>query len=448
MTLRSHLFRACLCRALIASVVGLGLLAGGARAGQWMQISCVNPDGTPASSQGWSSFTTGSPSSGSNNNVNCSPGHQMYAVLSNAAPAPVGAAEVLQYAGPQGSTLVGGQIRVNIAADGYGTNATGQVELLQPNYVASDSNIFFRCAHAAAPCHGTTNVFLGALNLPAGRAGNLYLQAGCTGRAGAVCNAGGSYGAWATVGVPYAHLLLSSLAVPQATTFSGSALQSGVRGTGHLVFTATDAGPGVYHVTAFIDGKVAQVIQPNTNDGECVPVGTDAVTGALMFDWAQPCPPTTVVDLPVPTSGLPDGSHELAVAVTDAAQNTSVVLDQQITSSNPQSTPVPRSRHSVRAELVISWRWVGPLTQLRSIAVHNLPRNGSVSVSCRGRGCPRLRVHRAKRFQLGRLLRDLGGRHFRAGDRVRITLSAPRRRSERVELKIRDGRQPSARLLR
>lgn len=448
MTIRSHPFCAWLCGALIVSVVGLALLAGEARAGQWMQISCVNPSGTPASSQGWSSFTTGSPSAGSDNNVNCSPGHQMYAILSNAAPAPAGAAEVLQYAPPQGSTVVGGQVGVNMAADGYGTNAIGQAVLLEPDYVGSNSNVFFRCAYAAAPCQGGTNVFMGAIDLPGGRGGNLYLQAGCAGSAGAVCNAGGSYRAWATVGVPDAHLLLSSMAAPQATTFSGSALQSRVHGTGHLVFTATDSGPGVYHVTAFIDGQVAEVIQPNTNDGECVPVGTDAGTGALMFDWAQPCPPTTVVDLPVPTSGLPDGSHELAVAVTDAAQNTSVVLDQRITSSNPQTTPVPRSHHSVRAELVISWRWFGTTTQLRSIAVHNLPRNGSVSISCRGRGCPRLRVLRAKRSQLGRLLRDLGGRHFRAGDRVRITLSAPLRRPERVELQIRDGRQPQARLLR
>ena len=80
-----------------------------------------------------------------------------------------------------------------------------------------------------------------------------------------------------------------------------------------------------------------------------------------------------VVDVPVPTAGLPDGSHELAVTVTDAARNSSTVLDQNITTSNPQTTPNPSGRRAIHARFTISWRWNGATTTLRSIRVQHLP---------------------------------------------------------------------------
>lgn len=43
----------------VAMVVGLVIAAPQARAGEWMQVSCVNPNGSAAPSDGWSSFTTG-----------------------------------------------------------------------------------------------------------------------------------------------------------------------------------------------------------------------------------------------------------------------------------------------------------------------------------------------------------------------------------------------------
>jgi len=61
---------------------------------------------------------------------------------------------------------------------------------------------------------------------------------------------------------------------------------------------------------------------------------TDNTSGALMFDWQQPCLQTETVDIPVDTTALTDGQHELKVIVTDAAQNSSTVLDQTITTLN------------------------------------------------------------------------------------------------------------------
>ena len=197
-------------------------------------------------------------------------------------------------------------------------------------------------------------------------------------------------------------------------------------------------------MTAAIDGAPVYAATPDVNAGHCVPVGTDAASGALMFDWQQPCLASETVDVPVPTARQPDGHHELTVAVTDAAQNNATVFDQRITTSNPQITP--RGRGSVHAQFVISWRWAGARTTMRSIAVRGLPRGASVAVSCRGSRCPRLRLHAGRGRAVGRLLRALGGRRYAAGDRIRITVSRGQRH-ERIELRIRNGRKPAAHLL-
>jgi hypothetical protein len=45
------------------------------------------------------------------------------------------------------------------------------------------------------------------------------------------------------------------------------------------------------------------------------------------------------------------------------------------------------------------------------------------------------------------LLRSLDGRVFRAGDVLTITVSAPNRRRERIRVRIRNGKEPVARLV-
>jgi hypothetical protein len=177
-----------------------------------------------------------------------------------------------------------------------------------------------------------------------------------------------------------------------------------------------------------------------------VPVGTDA-SGALMFDFAQPCPATEVVDVPIPTAGLPDGSHALAVTVTDAARNSSTVLDQNITTSNPQTTPAASGRRAIHARFTISWHWNGATTTLRSIRVQHLPRNARVAVRCSGTHCPRLRAAAAGARNVAGLLRRLGGRRLQAGQTLLITVTAPRHQPERIALVIRNGMKPTAKLL-
>lgn len=107
--------------------------------------------------------------------------------------------------------------------------------------------------------------------------------------------------------------------------------------------------------------------------------------------------------------------------------------------------PAPRGPHRVKVRLVMSWTWNGPKTRLFAVSAKRLPRRAAIVVSCRGRGCP-ARAHVAS-AHVKHLLRSLAGQTYRAGDRVFITIRARREVPERVEVVIRYGREPRAKLL-
>ena len=165
----------------VGALPGGALAASAAYAGQWMQVSCANPDESPAPSQGWTSFTTGSTGYASNNGTSCTPTSPMYALLSTDADAAVGTSEDLQYTPPSGSTLAGGNVDVNLYADGYGQDASGTAVLYTPAYAYDGSDVFFQCAWGLNPCENGTNDFAGVVALPVDRGGNFYIGAGCGG---------------------------------------------------------------------------------------------------------------------------------------------------------------------------------------------------------------------------------------------------------------------------
>jgi hypothetical protein len=330
------------CLALLLSLTTPGPMdASPAYAGNWMVVSCENPTLTAAPSEGWSSFTTGGPSFGSNNSTNCGPGNPMSAILSSQGDVLVGSGENLQYTPPSGSTLVGGQVDAAMYGDGYGQDASGIAIAYSPEFAYNGSNVILQCAVGQPPCANGTNDFAGVLGLPSNRGGNFYIGAGCGGAPGQACAEGGSNGAWSLVQVWWANFLLSNTATPAAGTIGGTLLSPNARGTQELAFTATDpGGPGVYTTTAQIDGKTIYTGTPDTNGGKCVPVGSSG--GALMFDYSQPCRQSESVDLPIDTTGVADGQHTLKLIVEDAAQNSSVVEDSTITTQNaPVNTTAP-----------------------------------------------------------------------------------------------------------
>ena len=304
-------------------------------AGDWVEVSCVNPSQSAAPSEGWTSFAGGG-GYGSNNSTSCGPGSPMFAILSTDAAVGVGANETLQYAPPGGSTLIGGSVDVSFYADGYGYGASGTAVAYSPEYAYNGSNVFYQCASGLPPCANGTYDFSGVLGIPSGRGGDLYLSAGCGGDAGQSCDEGGSEGAWSLVRLWWANLLLSSEATPSGSGVGGTLLSPNAAGTAELTLDAADpGGPGVYAVIVQIDGKAVYSGTPNSNSGGCVPVGTSG--GALMFDYSQPCPPSESVDLPINTTALSNGQHTLKIVVQDAAGNSAVVYDGTISTKQPSN---------------------------------------------------------------------------------------------------------------
>lgn len=306
-----------------------------AEAGVWVRVSCVNPDQSAAPSDGWTGGSTGSPSVGSTNDANCAPGKPMGAGLSTRTAAPFGASQYLVYTPPAGSTLVGGSVLAALSATGYGYQAVATAAMFTPAYQYDDTNVFLQCVALITACQNASTEFYGVVELPANRGGNLYLGAGCTGVAGRSCSQGGAHGFWSAVGLGYANLRLSNASLPTATDFAGSLLSPGAHGSATLTFTATDAdGPGIYKAIVTVDGAEVYNATPNTNSGKCVPVGTDAASGAQMWQWQQPCPKSQTVVVPVSTTRLRDGEHEVKVTLQTAAANSSTVLSRTITTNN------------------------------------------------------------------------------------------------------------------
>jgi hypothetical protein len=81
----------------------------------------------------------------------------------------------------------------------------------------------------------------------------------------------------AAVHLTAADIALSNSSSPGASGFAGTLLGQGARGTQDLTFTATDAGgPGVYTVTAHVDGQALYSATPESNGGACVSLGSSS----------------------------------------------------------------------------------------------------------------------------------------------------------------------------
>jgi hypothetical protein len=312
------------------------IVASPAAAAQWMHVSCINPDQSAAPSDGWTGGSTPTVSVGSTNNTNCTPTLPMYAALSTQSAAAAGSSEYLAYTPPPGSNLVGGSLLVGLAANGYGYRAAATAAMFTPSYQYDASDVFLQCVPLGlASCQNGIPEYYGVVNVPPNKGGSLYLGAGCAGQiAGTYCSAGGSRGVYSSVAVAWANLLLSTSSQPTADGFAGSLLTAGAHGNATLTFTAADTGPGIYRATVTVDGGAVYTGTPNTNAGRCAPVGTDPASGALMFDWQQPCPRSQVVVIPVDTTTLLDGEHALKITLQNAAGNASTVLAQTITTNN------------------------------------------------------------------------------------------------------------------
>ncbi|MEA2126541.1 MAG: hypothetical protein QOI80_3323, partial [Solirubrobacteraceae bacterium] len=128
---------------------------------------------------------------------------------------------------------------------------------------------------------------------------------------------------------------------PQADAVTGALTQAGPhRGQESIRFNATDVGAGVFRASidvkqegqAAFDTVAASVI--DDNGGKCQPVEFDTTTTHLEFVHAVPCRLQVSADLDLDTASLPDGDHQLRVAVEDAAGNATTVDTGELEEDN------------------------------------------------------------------------------------------------------------------
>jgi Bacterial Ig-like domain len=117
---------------------------------------------------------------------------------------------------------------------------------------------------------------------------------------------------------------------PTLNAPSGALWSSGEAGGFHkgmesVTISAQDVGGGVQSIVLAADDQPVASYRASCN-----------------FTFAQPCPTSTEAQtLTLPTTGLPDGTHTLAVVATDAAGNQSALASEQVTvDNNAPAAPV------------------------------------------------------------------------------------------------------------
>jgi hypothetical protein len=432
----------------LCAVALLCMGAGSARAGTWTLVSCSQPNGAPAPTDGWTTgWWAGGPTPGSGDTNSCAtPGGALSAASSQNGTADAYTGPEWVFNAPGGAAILGGSITATLLAP------QGEAWIGTPAPAYDGADVIANCQQGSAPCqNGATESGTFPISHPGGT--SIYAPALCV-ASSAGCPATGGTGVNAQVAITRAQIELSVDATPTGRNFFGSLLSHRASGTAALAFTASDPGttggfgPGVYGVTVQLDGRTVYSGVPDTDHGECVPLGTDPATGGLMFDHGQPCAPLAKLRIPVQTSALSDGRHTLVVTMSDAAGEVATVLHRSITTSNPVTSPLPRRGREVDAQLTTGWAFAGSTAQLESIHVSSVPAHSTVSVACRGRRCPSLRPSRVTGARLSTLWAALKHVTFHAGDRLTLTIRARRLTPEPIEFRIRSDRRPTARLLR
>jgi hypothetical protein len=328
-------------------VLILALCTSSARAGTWTLASCTQPDGQPAPTEGWSTSATGAVGPDSGDTNTCAQGGDLSAVTSGEAPQGAYEGPEWVFTAPAGSTIAGGSITATL------TSPHGQAWLGTPSASYDSADVVANCQYNLA-C-GQDGTLSGAFPITHLGGSSLYAVAVCVGPYEGATSCPATGGIDAGVYVSSAAIALANSATPAASGFGGTLLSPNAQGTQELTFLASDpGGPGVYLVTAQIDGKTVYSGTPDNNEGRCIPIGETG--GTLMFDHSQPCRASESVDLPINTTALANGQHTLKVTVEDAAENASVVYDGPITTQQPSNNSLgalPGPGTSAASDLVL-----------------------------------------------------------------------------------------------
>ncbi|HWF25915.1 MAG TPA: hypothetical protein VG275_10730 [Solirubrobacteraceae bacterium] len=242
---------------------------------------------------------------------------------------------------------------------------------------------------------GTVTVHLDALSGGAyQRVGNYATSFGSAGASNGIWRLFGASGGAPELG--FASLGPGAIAVRWETLSGGSYKRAGSYTS---VFSPSLAGAGAWQLFGSGPAPLLALVKP-------------------------PSPPSTTVSQPVP-----------------------VTVTTVVTEPLPAPPPSPPHRRGhVRARLTISYRYDFARTRILRVGISRFPRDARLAVRCYGHGCPRLAVAASYR-RLDGALRSLRGRVLRAGDLLKITVTAPDLLAEQIGVRIRNGEKPRARLL-
>ncbi len=247
------------------------------------------------------------------------------------------------FSAPTGANIVSAKLwRAGDADGGWGTNATYEFWLAGPENEDAEADVIDQCvAEFGCPTGaGDTSTAMSSSNLvsvPSENLGtHLYVNVSCGGSVKFKCPSGkGDANGYAAVVYLYAaDLTLEQTSQPRVSEVGGElATATTLSGTDDLSFHAEDEGSGVYRAVFTVDGKEVAATVLSSSGGHCQNVA-QTTDGLPAFLYLQPCPAGLRADVPFDTTTLTDGTHHLVVSVTNAAGNSTVALDRNVTVQN------------------------------------------------------------------------------------------------------------------
>jgi hypothetical protein len=140
-------------------------------------------------------------------------------------------------------------------------------------------------------------------------------------------------------------------------------------------------------------------------------------------------------------AGLTGGGYEVAFEAKP------VPASPIVSTPIPPPAPTATGKRALSVKVLIRWRWNHGHSRIVKFLVGRHPHDMTLRMRCLGRGCPTPRTRAARPGKLKSFVRAVLGTRYAVGDRLVLTLSAARYRTERAEITIRNSRKPAVRLL-
>ncbi len=295
------------------------------------------------------------------------------------------------------------------------------------NTISYDGQAIDACSQGLG-CSGegsTTSSSASVVGASGLNAHQIAVIAACGGGSGGVCPASSEDDEIRIYG---GDIQLTQATSPSAGPVFGSLVAGGVHtGTQTVSYSASDNGSGVYSASLIIDGRTVASAIPNTNGGRCQPTRQNA-DGSLVFNYVVPCPSSASGTFSFNTADLADGAHDVQIAISDAAGNTTPAFDGTIVTQNA-APPGSALRWSVSLRV---WprrvRLHTRITLAGRVSTSPQPPDGklvylqarSVALAWKGRGRARHRVIEGGRWIIFQALQAQADGAFRSTYRFRL----------------------------